>query len=177
MGPLKNIALFTILLMGCSGYAQQNDTISWSAERQLIWYDFKAKAPPSSRVAALTASGISYSFSALERTDGVEVDFRVDAFFYPNQSWYRPGLSNPLILSHEQLHFDISELYARKMRKRLEATHFSRNVKAEVKVIYREILKELSDFQSTYDEETNFSRNREQQLRWNQKIKEVLGNN
>ena len=74
-------------------------------------------------------------------------------------------------------HFDISELYARKMRKRLEATHFSRNVKAEVKAIYREILKELSDFQSTYDEETNFSRNREQQLRWNQKIKEVLGNN
>ena len=50
----------------------------------------------------------------------------------------------------------------------------SSNVKAKVKSIYREILKELDAFQNQYDDKTNFSRNREQQLLWNEKIAEAL---
>jgi len=62
------------------------------------------------------------------------------------------------------------------MRKRLTETSFSDNVKAEIRSIYKETLKELSDFQDRYDWETSFSRNREQQLRWNAQIAEALKN-
>ena len=77
-------------------------------------------------------------------------------------------------MSHEQLHFDISELYARKMRNRLASTSFTQNVKAEVKQIYKEVLEELEEFQNLYDDQTNFSRDVEQQLIWNNKIEEAL---
>ena len=104
----------------------------------------------------------------------VKVDFEIGAFFYPDRSWYRPEVCDSVILGHEQLHFDISELYSRKMKKRFEDTKFTKNVKAEVRKIYGEITVELNDFQNRYDDETNFSRNRGQQLLWNQKIGKAL---
>ena len=79
-------------------------------------------------------------------------------------------------MGHEQLHFDITEVYARKLRQELAKTKFSKNAKAEVKEIYRNILKELNDFQNKYDSETNFSRDTVQQLIWNKKIKKALNN-
>ena len=142
----------------------------WNPNKKLTWKDFKGEVPPDAAPAATTASGISYKYSANLLHHEVKLDFEVNAFFYPNESWYKPSVCNDLILSHEQLHFDISELFARKMRKRLNETSFSDNVKAEVRAIYKETLKELSDFQDRYDWETSFSRNREQQLRWNEQI-------
>lgn len=157
------------------GQTQEYETISWS-ERKLTWNDFKGAPPISDRVAATTASGISYRFSTLSTTSKVlKVQFEVSTHFYPNESWYKPELCNDLILSHEQLHFDISELFARKLRKELaEATFTRENVKTKVKAIYNRNNRELSVFQNRYDSETNFSRNRENQLLWNAKIKKAL---
>lgn len=149
----------------------------WDANTKLTWKDFKGNIPPDVVPAATTASGISYRYSANLLHHEVRLDFEVNAFFYPNESWYKPEICNDFILAHEQLHFDIAELFARKMRKRLDETSFSDNVKAEIKKIYKEILKELADFQELYDWETNFSRNREQQLRWNKEIAKALADN
>lgn len=156
---------------------QDYDTISWSADTPLTWNDFQGKAPRNARAAAITASGISYRFSTSGTKDNMEVDFKIDTFFYPSKSWYQPELSDAVILSHEQLHFDISELFARKMKARLAEEKFTHStVKAKVKSIYQEILKELDDFQNQYDRETNFSRDRGQQMLWNKKIAEALRN-
>lgn len=150
---------------------QDYDTIAWNAKNRLSWNDFRGEAPVNSRAAAVTASGITYRFSTSSTKDDIEFDFKVDTYFYPNKSWYRPELCDQVILSHEQLHFDISERYARKMRQRLTEETFTRsNVKAKVKSIYKQINEELAEFQNQYDAETNFSRDREQQLVWNEKI-------
>ena len=122
----------------------------------------------------MTASGITYEFSSIETDGKLQLDIEISTHFYPEESWYQPALVNGVILSHEQLHFDISELFARKMRKIVAETNFTSNVKAEIKKIYRDILKELSAFQKKYDFETNFSRNIEKQLEWNRKISEAL---
>jgi hypothetical protein len=153
---------------------QDYETIAWSNENKLTWADFQGKAPNNGRAAATTASGISYQFSTVGSNGEIEIDYKVSTFFYPNKSWYQPHLCDTLILSHEQLHFDISELFARKMRNRLATSKFTQNVKAEVKQIYKEILEELEDFQNRYDDQTNFSRDMEQQLIWNTKIAEAL---
>jgi hypothetical protein len=153
------------------------DTISWNADRPLTWKDFNGDIPLNARAAATTASGITYRFSTSGTRDHMEVDFKIDTYFYPNKSWYQPDLCDEVILSHEQLHFDISELYARKMRKRLaEATYTHSDVKTKVKAIYRKINKELDAFQNQYDSETNFSRERDQQVIWNAKIAAELLN-
>lgn len=158
----------------CFLSAQEYETIPWS-EKKLAWKDFKGEPPLSDRVAATTASGISYQFSTSGTRDSYKIDFEISTHFYPNKSWYKPELCDAVILSHEQLHFDISELFARKLRKEFsEATFTPENVKRKIRALYRKNNEELSDFQNRYDAETNFSRNREKQLIWNKKIEEAL---
>lgn len=148
--------------------------MEWDASRKLTWSDFKGPVPPDAVPAATTASGISYEYSANLIHHEVKLDFKVTAFFYPNESWYKPEVCDAHILQHEQLHFDISEVFARRMRIKLRNTSFTENVKSEIRKIYRETLKELEDLQDKYDWETNFSRNPEAQARWNAQIKEAL---
>lgn len=152
----------------------QEEVIPWSAERKLQWSDFKGSYFKTEWAAATTASGISYSFSSYQKDGQWYLDFLVSCEFYPDKSWYQPELCDSVILSHEQLHFDISELFARKMRKRLAESRFTKHVKAEVKAIYKDILHELSNFQNKYDHETNFSRDFEKQVLWNKKIAKAL---
>lgn len=174
MSLLKKTVLFVFFCSSFCAFSQDYDTIPWAQERKLSWKDFKGKPKPGSKTAAITASGITYSFSSLARGNEVEVDFKVNAYFYPDHSWYNAEHCDDLILSHEQLHFDISELYARKLRKRLNELTFSLNIKKEVRAIYKDILKELDGFQERYDWETNFSRDMEKQLEWNKKVAESL---
>ncbi len=156
--------------------AQEPDAILWNLERKLTWDDFKGRPFKTAWAAAITASGISYSFSSVQEDGRLTLDITINSYFYPEESWYQPKLCDSLILSHEQLHFDIAELFARSMRKRVAETTFTKDVKAEVKEIYKQILRELGTYQKKYDFETNFSRNTQKQLQWNQEIKEALEN-
>ncbi len=173
MGVVKYVILFFLGVTVVS--AQEYSTIIWNTSEKLTWENFKGKIPENSRAAATTASGVTYKYSA-QKVDGkLKVKFNVSAYFYPQKSWYNPSVCDSLILSHEQLHFDISELYARKLKAKLDATTFTHgSLKKEVKSIYNAVMKELNNFQNLYDKETNFSRNIEEQLRWNKKIKKTL---
>ena len=164
-----------ILLLAPMVFAQEEEAILWNPDKRLSWADFRATPPVTGNIAATTASGISYYFSSTEVDGRMEVDFTVRTYFYPDKSWYKPEICNSVVLSHEQLHFDISELFARKMRAELTKTRFTRNIKAEVRAIYQKINTELADFQKRYDSETDYSRNVAQQKAWNETIKAALG--
>lgn len=174
MGAVKTLLNLSIFIFVLGAFAQQEEVVPWTPDLRLQWTDFRATPPAESRIAATTASGISYRFSAIETNGNMEVDCTIDAFFYPDESWYQPAIANDIILSHEQRHFDITELFARKMRQRIAAFSFTNKVKAEVKTIYGDILKEMRDFQKRYDQETNYSRNVEEQVRWNAEIIRLL---
>ncbi len=150
------------------------ETISWSADRPLQWSDFKGEYFKTQWAAANTVSGIGYEFSTLEKDGRWYLDIKVKCEFFPGKSWYRPALCDSVILRHERLHFDIAELFARKMRRRLAETKFTNDVKAEVKAIYIEILQQLRFYQNKYDRETDFSRDLQQQLLWNRAIAKKL---
>ncbi|MBT8211005.1 MAG: DUF922 domain-containing protein [Eudoraea sp.] len=156
-------------------FAQEEEAVLWNPDNRLSWKDFRAIPPITGNIAATTASGISYYFSSTEVDGKMEVDFTVRTYFYPDKSWYKAEICNSVILSHEQLHFDISELFARKMRAEMGKTRFTKNIKAEVKAIYQKINAELADFQNRYDSETDYSRNVAQQKVWNETIKAALG--
>ena len=175
MGVIKiHTALSCFLLVVGTLLGQQEELIPWKPDGKLQWSDFKGRPLKTEWAAATTASGISYEFSTSGPPEQMVVHFKVQTYFYPQKSWYRPELVDSNVLSHERLHFDITELFARKMRKQLRETVFTKNIKEEVRAIYRQILKECNAFQNKYDHQTNFSRNVEQQLIWNQKIAEAL---
>ena len=100
---------FCLLLSSSVQYEER--TIAWNASRKLSWADFKAQPDPNSDAVALTASGITFSYS-LKTSERNVVDFSttVKAHFYPEKSWYLTNKASAYILRHEQLHFDITEL-------------------------------------------------------------------
>ena len=142
--------------------------MSWDASYKLSWTDFKAKPNTNVNAVAITASGITFGFSITKTDDNEVVGFTSDvhAHFYPEQSWYKKERADSHILGHEQLHFDITELYARKFRQRINHLKTSNSIRKELKAIHSAILKELSRTQDRYDVETNYSIHSESQTIW-----------
>lgn len=94
---------------------KQDTIIYWNENRKLTWDDFKG-APPSDTMSiygAATTSTITIDYVC---NDTILV-YLIRAWFSKNKSWVREKGKTPEILRHEQLHFDITELYARKIRK------------------------------------------------------------
>ena len=91
-------------------------SIRWSAERPLTVADFQARPRPSETLAALTSTDINTGASC--RNDELRGTAR--ASFDPASSWVRdPARLTPALLRHEQLHFDLTEVYARRLRQQL----------------------------------------------------------
>lgn len=170
MGALR-LFLVLVTFLGMSLYGQDEDRVlPWTTERRLSWNDYQGSPLKTEWASATTASGITYSLNSVIGGSESRLEIVVSALFYPDKSWYKPDLCNDVVLSHEQLHFDITELFARKFRKRLEKVENDKNIKKKVRSIFVEINKELNAFQNKYDRETNFSRNVPEQLVWNEKI-------
>lgn len=171
---MKKIVSILLIILVSLAFTKEDETIVWSSYYTLTWEDFKAPPNYNSGAAAVTASGISYSLSAYILGGKTEVDCKVFAYFYPNKSWYKKEHSNDVILAHERLHFDITELHARKLRRMIANTTFDSDVKLTVSKMYKQVIKELDSVQGMYDTQTNYSRNIHQQNAWQQKVKQLI---
>ncbi|MAB49567.1 MAG: DUF922 domain-containing protein [Flavobacteriaceae bacterium] len=157
------------------GMTFNDETIPWNDTRKLEWEDFKGNPNPDSDAVALTASGITFGYSV--KTSGkriIDYSTTVEAHFYPNKSWYLSEKADNHILAHEQLHFDITELYVRKFRQQLERLVVNQNIKIQMNQIHVAINEALDKTQKTYDEQTNHSINVEAQNYWENYIEEEL---
>ena len=149
--------------------------MSWNESYKLSWLDFKDTPNKNVSAVAITASGITFGFSVSTSGDQV-VNFtsEVHAHFYPQKSWYKKEQADSHVLGHEQLHFDITELYARKFRHRIDQIKVSNSVRSQLKTLHNTINKELSQLQNKYDSETNYSRNVAAQTKWKTYIADAL---
>ena len=78
---------------------------------------------------------------------------------------------------HEQGHFNIAELFARKLRKAYAVYKFNvQTVGKDIDKLFILNKLERTEMDMEYDKETNFSRNRKEQLLWNKKIEIELNN-
>ncbi|MBO6880719.1 DUF922 domain-containing protein [Winogradskyella sp.] len=157
------------------GTTSNDETMTWHEARKLSWADFKASPDPASDAVALTASGITFGYSVKTSNRRI-VGFSttVEAHFYPAKSWYIKEKGDDHVLGHEQLHFDITELYVRKFRKQLDRLVVNQNIKKQMEQIHVAINKALEESQKTYDAQTNHSINVEAQKYWEAFIAEEL---
>lgn len=138
--------------------------IEWSPKRKLVIEDFKGPTEKRPFVAA-TASSFSYIIQAKK---AFSKDYKLEAvtFFDCHSSYFKKSNHDEWTLRHEQVHFDISELYARKFVK--EMYESSTTVK-EALAIHQEIAerigRELQLKQDEYDSEVYADRS--QQEKWN----------
>ncbi|MCF8272529.1 MAG: DUF922 domain-containing protein [Flavobacteriaceae bacterium] len=165
-----------IILICCFLFVEKDEpVITWRESYKLSWNDFKGEAHKNEKAVAITASGFSFEYSIKQNVfRAVSFEAKVEACFFSEQSWYKPELVNDYILSHEQLHYDITELYTRKFRQQLSQLKVSKTIKSDLESLHKLMNKQLESRQNDYDAETNNSINKEAQLLWQQKIETEL---
>jgi|SRR5258706_6508094 len=170
MQILKIYFLLLVIIPSVS-FAQGKDEelIEWDSSRLLTWTDYKGHPDPRSDAAASTTTylGIEY------RMDEKGFSYSIQCRFSLTKSWGKSRTD--FILKHEQGHFDIAEIFARKLNRRMSEYQFNKaTYKTDLKSIYDGITKEKEAFQDLYDTETDHSRKKEQQLEWLKKIENML---
>jgi len=169
MRSLLKIIITVFVFLPSSGFAQNDQFIEWSAVKRLTWDDYLAKPSSLSDAAAITSTALGVEYHLKNNT----LTYTITCRFSKASSWGRH--KTDYILQHEQGHFDITELFARKLAKELKTYKFNpHKYQDDVSKIYKKLMDEKEEYQNKYDKETDFSRNKELQAEWLQKIRDAL---
>jgi len=143
-----------------------NERIAWSEDVKLTWDDFKGRPDMRSPFVAMTNSGIVFSYQVASENGNLSLTTSVEAQFHPEMSWHKPEKVNNHVLQHEQGHFNITEIHARKLRKAFAEYKVTRNYERELKAIFTRINRERQIMQDRFDKETNHSQNKQKEAEW-----------
>lgn len=152
-------------------FSKAQDKIFWNENRKLVWADFQSPAKPNtSQAAATTFCGISYLLNSSTKKFTDE-QVKIQSFFIPSKSWAHAEHKTDNVLMHEQSHFDIAELFARRFRKIISDK--SLDVKS-LQRYYERIYDDYKEYQQDYETVTNHGRIRDKQLEYSRKIDEEI---
>lgn len=143
--------------------------LAWNEFYKLQWDDFQGEPDKNSLGDAGTAVAIRAKPFLVRK----KVKYDVVAIFNRGKSWARDPSAS--LLAHEQLHFDIAELYARKIRQRVSA--LSDQGVTDIDVYNKAIqalLLESNKADQQYDLETLHGALSKKQAAWAEKVKESL---
>lgn len=149
-----------------------DSAFAWSAARRLRWRDFRGQPPGSGEEGAKTAYALFYAW----KCRGAAFDFRVIAAFRPRQSWVKAVMMNDTAqsrsaLGHEQTHFDLAEIHARRMRQYFNALPDAcQKTDRELSALARRLLQEEKAEQQRYDTETGHGLRAAQQATWSREV-------
>lgn len=105
--------------------------------------------------------------------DGKVNNVEVVSFFDCSRSWFDKSHLDNDILEHEQIHFDITELIARRLRKKIHL--YSKAMSpSSLQLEYKSSLYSLNDIQEKYDSETDHGRLYKKQVEWKERIQKEL---
>lgn len=178
----KFISFCIALAISIAGFTQNipSNAILWDSNSALKWDNFKGSSSNlEGNQAASVMSGISMTVDFnKDYTQGI---VKVIAYMDPKKSAKRKSCDGEYLLKHEQLHFDITEWYARKIRKEIAELRVPMNkLSKECTKIFTRLNRELNDQQRAYDRMTNHSINKLEQENWNRKVakglEELIGN-
>ncbi|MES2645985.1 MAG: hypothetical protein V4717_03845 [Bacteroidota bacterium] len=155
------INFFLIVLVGCLTACAQNkqgtEVVFWKPGERLDFSDFKAK-PKQDSANNSTVNNI-HKLGVIVKSIDVQIItsndktvFTIYAGMIPGLSWIKTS-GDSITLRHEQGHFDICEIYARRLRKDI------RNVASikEAKKLYNKISLEEEAEHDIYDSENKYS--------------------
>jgi hypothetical protein len=159
--------------------------IKWTATRRLTWEDFKGKP----KVISNTKKATSNKKRVISNTNttvqtycdfGFESNrigvFKTQQFFVKNTfdcdlSWVRQDqIKRDDLLKHEQTRFDLSEVYARRLRQLLTKKNSGRNFAATANAMFKKVYVAYLDRQELYETETKYGLDRVQQNRWTKQV-------
>jgi hypothetical protein len=143
----------------------RTDQFQWSEHGKLSWDDFRGHVNATNdESAAATHCGIGFK---LNLNNPGKPEVVVYNTFYASRSWVRADAKLESILSHEQGHFDLCEIYTRKLRAQMSKFDFSTpDVKQLLITIYKDVSKEYESRQQAYEQETVHGTDVAAQQKW-----------
>ena len=173
----KRAAVFTSLLLTLVGVSSstvistEDNLIYWKESERLKWSDFIGPANTKTSMQALTFSSVKVS----SHSEGNEIIADVVCFFDKNKSWTK-DTTHALLLKHEQLHFDITELHARIIRQKISLIK-EKDPKKKLEAISKTVQSVMNDCraeQDKYDEQTQHGILEAKQDEWVASVKKRL---
>jgi len=166
--------------------------VNWDQSVPITWDLFQG-TPPADAHQRTEAAAIhmtirwhaSYSVSSSNGAAwmGQVASITVTNTMEPFSSWVVPGKAQPHVLSHEQLHFDLNEVYRRKLECLLLGTRACDGTTQQAAInslnsalhqTASAVLQKLSQMQSLYDSQTAHATNAAEQARWHALIRQWL---
>ena len=166
--------------------------VNWDQAAPITWSLFQG-TPPVDASQRTEAAAIhmtirwhaSYSVSSINGTTwtGQVASITVTNTMEPTYSWVVPGKTFASVLVHEQSHFDLNEVYRRKLECLLlgTGTCSAATQQAAVDLLNASlhqtantVLQQLSDMQALYDSQTSHGSNSAEQARWQNLINNWL---
>ncbi len=187
--PAVAFVVLVLFTGTASAYDLPVGAVCWSSSRPLSWSDFRGPAP--TNVASLTdAAAIhmtiswpyQYTVQCGTSPELVTVtSISVFNFMDPSRSWaYGPRMTAET-LKHEQTHFNLNEVYRRKLETALcRLLPIPQTTKEALRQLLHctadPILDRMLTVQSQYDRETDHSNNSAAQAEWDRKVLGWLAN-
>jgi len=164
--------------------------LAWDAARPITWSDFRGRAPANATsMTQAAAIHMTLGWHAVlnvtweERTrrwQGVidRAAVTVTNTMEPLESWVALGKERSEVLQHEQRHFDLNEVYRRRLFNALAGLRAEGTTRAAAEQALRDALQETSsrllaqasEAQARYDEETSHGTNALKQAEWSASI-------
>ncbi len=164
--PIYRVLFFSFLSFNAYSQAKSDSIISWSKNNKLECVDFKGNVPKHTQWAAITTYLIYVEGTT---TTGKLPKYSIEARFNRYLSWMR--VDSNYVLVHEQLHFDIAELFARKMRQLLSELQLKGEKKMAIyNSSFTKLNQECYQMQRDYDKATTHGTNFPKQKEWSVSI-------
>ncbi len=164
--------LFAVFfILGCSvcSFAQR-DLIEWNDTLKLSLADYKG-----GRTDTIQDVSSVCGIYCIPQVLGDTASVTIIAYFDRNKSWARKKRVTDLLLEHEQGHFDLTEVFARKLKKRILAIRTNkRKFIKDIQELYESTWNDLQKQNKAYDKATDFSNVEFAQRTWQNYIKESL---
>jgi hypothetical protein len=176
---MRFIFLSLILFSITNAFAQKVIISGKEGNRPLVWEDFTGKPDESSPHFAMTYWSISYKMANIQFSGDVATisGFEVVLELNAKGSWLKKGKGTAELLVHEQMHFNTGLLCMKELLRREKeiAPQLTRkNFNEKLQKLFDDVLKKYTAMGEKYDNETDHSKNIDQQLKWNQFFKEQL---
>ena len=191
-----------VVVLAQSSEPPPSATIEWSPSRKLSRGDFKGQVPESAKFQSRSWIRIEASWRCISGT----LNTTINAVFDPARSWWLGSQWNPWedvdsrrkwlqrsradvenkrhialseqeLLRHEQLHFDLAELTAGKIRRQLAEMNgicAKPDRDAEIEKIVVQLTSDFGQEQSVYDDETAHGTKAQIQQQWATRVGNAL---
>jgi hypothetical protein len=171
--------LLLLLLAGSVNHLHAQESFKlWDKKSPLVWSDFKGPVDESNTSLAMSYTAIYYRYKVQLRPGSKKptLTFEVESRFSYDKSWSKVEKQSQDNLNYQQAYFDITEYFARILKKQLNGYAYTADYRNEVAQIYKHIADQKTAMKNRFYAATAFAGDTAITRQWTDYINDLLAN-